>query len=650
MKAWHVVSGWAALVATSIPICMQSQASSASVYDFFWTDHVTRCFSLLNERFPRAFLDTRTIALIASGQDALDAYETARTIPLNEQNETLREVCGFCATLAFADGNAREPSAAWMMALTVAAPVPDSQVLIIIRVPDSTTDVFTDRLAAYAQDHNVLYITQSQMQRDVRTSGKTDNWRGNIGLLLVSACVYFGFRQSRSRHPFRLMLCTYLSLLAVLVLATSVSTALNIKLSVFSVVVAPMVIGIGVDSLLIILNACNQQKERDVEAAMARCSPAMIASTFTTCIGFVVGSFVPIPNIENLCRQCIVFFAVSGFAQLTLFPAIVHLTGLRRSPRHVKFNLLPFTALALALLPLTPLGLISPPDFEDSVLVNLNAELMTSRAITRMYDAFGGALTITYAYMEPNATEWAETEAALDVLPQADLLSWHRVYNLSADITVNEWMDNTLNAAVFGDFVNVHTHESVLVTRTLFPLNTTVHSKHKTAKALAGRQAHGACIFNSELLAAYTLIELAGVTAVVAALISAICVLIGVVSVGRRCVLACVTLGLTATSILGAMRLVAFRVDMIVLVAFLVTPGIVTDYALHLAHDGSNGFAVCIGALTSISSLVPFVTVPVTGVRHFMIVYIIAIASGCIFSLSIVPSGAFPWCNKYTAV
>ena len=82
-------------------------------------------------------------------------------------------------------------------------------------------------------------------------------------------------------------------------------------------------------------------------------------------------------------------------------------------------------------------------------------------------------------------------------------------------------------------------------------------------------------------------------------------------------------------------KLLAIEADIIVLVSLLVTPGIVTDYALHMAHDARNAFAVAMGAATSALSLLPFLTFPVSSVFHFMVVYVVMITSGCAFAVAL---------------
>jgi hypothetical protein len=207
-------------------------------------------------------------------------------------------------------------------------------------------------------------------------------------------------------------------------------------------------------------------------------------------------------------------------------------------------------------------------------------------------------------------------------------------------------MSERPNAVLFQDFVNARTNESVLIARTKFDKDVSPLVKHDLTVQLDALRADGACVFNSDLLGGYTIIKLAKSTARLVVATSAVCLVIGFAFIGRRCAVIVLLLTLTYASLLGAISMLGFDVDMIILVALLITPGLITDYALHMAHDVRNAEAVVVSALTSILSLVPFTTVAVVSIRNFMLLYILMIAFGCVWTIALL----YPVHRYYQAV
>jgi hypothetical protein len=111
---------------------------------------------------------------------------------------------------------------------------------------------------------------------------------------------------------------------------------------------------------------------------------------------------------------------------------------------------------------------------------------------------------------------------------------------------------------------------------------------------------------------------------------------VGFAFIGARCAIIVPTLLMTYTSLLGCVGALGIGLDMILLVALLITPGLITDYALHMAHDVRNAEAVLASAATSVLSLVPFVGVAVASVRHFMVLYILMILIGCVWTIALI--------------
>ena len=656
----HVVSFWVLLAAASVPLASRT-VSSESVYDFFWVDDATSCFFELQSKFPRSFLDTRNLLLLTRGPRAAALLDRVRSLPLNAANETLEGVCGYCSMLAFSNGTLRKPSVYWMQALlmngTAHSEDDEEEVMVLMEVPERATRVLTDGLEALRAEAQTLsakaseesspipsflYVTQDQMNRDVQASAETSPWRGAGSVFLVCACLFASLSRTRSRHPLRLALATLFAMVGIITVASAVCQLLGIHTNAFSIVVAPMILGVGVDNVMIIVAACNRGKERDVWGAMRHCARSIVAATFTTCVCFAFGAaFLPIPNIRSVCQQSLVFFLVSGAGQLTLFPALVEWTGLRRSPRPaigLPISMFLVAAAGLALFALTLVVHGAPPvrfELQDQ----MRSDTMTARSVTSVLDRYGGGPSLTYALVhDHSAADWPRIEAAMEALPSADLVSWHRFYAASDHSSVDAWMGERASSVLFGDFVDVRSKESVLLARTRYPRDTTPLEKHDATLALDALRTGGAgaCLFNSDLLGGYTITKLSHGTLRLVLATSAVCVAVGFAFIGARCAIIVPTLLMTYSSLLGCVGALGIGLDMILLVALLITPGLITDYALHMSHDVRNAEAVMASAATSVLSLVPFVGVAVASVRNFMLLYILMIAFGCVWTIALI--------------
>jgi hypothetical protein len=637
---------WSALAAVSFPLASFARPSS-EVYSFFLSDSVTECFFELRSRFPRAFVDQSMTILMADGTRIRAAFHHAlHGVPLRDGDSgTLFDSCGHCSAMAFSNGTTARVDARWMTQL-VLRPMEDEeeaedtddeeQVLVLLRMPPGDASRFSEAMAAYARAHGVAFVTQTQMEKDVAYSATLEPWRSGLSFALVCVCLFSALARSRARHPLRLTVATLLAMAGVIGVGTALCQLAGVVPSAFSVIVGPLILGVGVDGMMIVLTACNFQERRpSVRQALHTCAPSLIASAATTSLGFLVGACVPIPSIRALCLQALAYVLVCLAAQLTLFPALVEACGLRRSPRVARPHANAFFAVACACLALIPLAADLPhPAVEFDVNKQLRTDTLTAQALARVLDTFGGAPTTTYGLVRSDA-DWDAIERSLAELPKAEVYSWHPAYAASGAPDVRTWLAQSAGTrALFGDVVDADTGDGVVIARTNFGRDATARDKYDHALRLHALREAGACVFNSDLLAGYTMVRLSHLTAKLVACTCVICVLAGVAIVGAKAVGIAVVLAASYLTLDAAVRLLAVPVDMILLVSFLSTTGIITDYSLHAAHHRDNAHAVGMGALTSALSLLPFATFPVVSVRHFMFVYMLTIAFGCVYSVA----------------
>ena len=254
-----------------------------------------------------------------------------------------------------------------------------------------------------------------------------------------------------------------------------------------------------------------------------------------------------------------------------------------------------------------------------------------------MIDTFGAAPMLTYALVEREDVDWNKVETALEALPRAELVSWHRMFNATGEASVDAWLSkDAAMRTLFRDVLDRRTGESVLIARTSFDVDMTVWEKSDFAMQMHRMRSDGVCAFNSDALGGYTMVRLLRVAGMLVGLTCVFCVAVGMLMAGPRAILIAPALLFSYACLHAMVRLIGIPVDMIVIVCALVTPGILTDYALHLVHDSQNAFAVVFSAATSAASLVPFVTFPVESVRSFMLVYVVVIVCGCAITTAVV--------------
>lgn len=143
----------------------------------------------------------------------------------------------------------------------------------------------------------------------------------------------------------------------------------------------------------------------------------------------------------------------------------------------------------------------------------------------------------------------------------------------------------------------------------------------------------GTCVFVSELLAGYTIAKLSRFVGVLVAFTCVVCVGAALAIAGVRGLRVVPVIVCSYAALAGFLNVFGISVDMIMMIAILVTPGFLTDYSLHLAHSRTNQSAVAFSALTTIASLATFWTVDVPSMAHFAMTYSLTICAGAVFSI-----------------
>lgn len=439
-------SFWALCLAISVPGLREPRRATGAA-EFVYADATTACADKVAAQFPGSFRKMQTMMMLLPGPNATALYREVLSAPVNSRNETLLELCGSCGTTAIATGQT-VASERWMGALLLDEPVPsDAEVMVVLVLPDETGS----ELRASLVSLGVLFMDAAQFEDDMLESAKVSNWRNAASTWLVCISLFLSLRQSRSRHPLRLCILILLAMGLVVVVSSSIAAALRIPQNAFSAIVAPMLLGVGVDGVLVILAACNEEKRcKDVWSALPSCAPSIIASAATTCSGFLAGSFVPVRNVATLCMECAISFFVCGLAQLTLFPVLIEVTRLRRSPSKASTR---------------------PPQIDFDIQEQLGAHTVSARTLARTAATFEGTPAFMQALVERRDVDWSRLEDMLAAQPHSTVLSWHRLLN-SSGLSFEDWMSKPWNSIIFRD--EISENASLVSARGILPTNLSV--------------------------------------------------------------------------------------------------------------------------------------------------------------------------------
>ena len=146
-----------------------------------------------------------------------------------------------------------------------------------------------------------------------------------VGLVLLSLAIVVGVRERRAGPIFALLTIPTGAVMAVL----GIAGILGMPLTPVSLVVLPLVIGIGLDDCLFLVE--RYRETGDVFEAVARGGRALSITTATTVTGFGALAFSQYPALEGLGTLAVIGLLVCFAATILWLPALLVPHGLRRS-------------------------------------------------------------------------------------------------------------------------------------------------------------------------------------------------------------------------------------------------------------------------------------------------------------------------------
>lgn len=149
-----------------------------------------------------------------------------------------------------------------------------------------------------------------------------------VPILLV---VYLGFRRWNPIHTVLAMVPVLFGIGGVLALTEYTGTSLNM----ISVLMIPLIAGIGIDSGIHILHRYHEEGKGSIPDVVRRTGRAVFLTTATTCLAFGSLMFAEHPGIVSLGRVPVLGLTLSFLAAIFLLPALVRLV-LDRGSKEVR--------------------------------------------------------------------------------------------------------------------------------------------------------------------------------------------------------------------------------------------------------------------------------------------------------------------------
>jgi predicted RND superfamily exporter protein len=146
-----------------------------------------------------------------------------------------------------------------------------------------------------------------------------------IPILLI---VYIGFRRMNPIHTLLAMVPVLFGIGGVLALSEYTGTSLNLT----SVLMIPLILGIGIDSGVHILHRYHEEGKGSVPKVVGRTGRAVFLTTATTCLAFGSLMFAEHPGIMSMGRVPVLGLTLSFLAAIFLLPALIRLLLERGHP------------------------------------------------------------------------------------------------------------------------------------------------------------------------------------------------------------------------------------------------------------------------------------------------------------------------------
>ena len=628
-----LIACWLVLLVACIPpLRLRSQAMD--VDGLFYRDELTSCALDFQRALPHANVRNRVTSVVAPVASLPALYERMRTMEVG--NASLRSVCGHCSLYAFGLTTASGLNEHLILNRT-----PDrvdevgiANVMLPAHVPRQWAEEWTARLRPLMSSYDGAAFTNlHQAELDLAESISVDGgiYVASLSLTLFALCVAV-YTYTRNVVA---SLCIASGVTFVVVASIAIGDAacalVRLPRSPYNAVISPVILGTGVDSALILMHAFRQTKGLD------HAWPSIMASQATTLLSFAMGVLLPVAHIQNFFVHSMATLLISFLMQAAFFSYIArHATyaltadeGPSAPPAYWKWSAAGLVGCWLVMLPS-----LQPIRVEFNMQNQISEQTLTYAFLQATSHSSRGDSVPMYAFLKTLDTNWTDLNARMSAVDATPVFDWHADYVASGSPNISAWKATPSAQLMFNAFVSPHSGANAIyanldVGEATAGWGFDDTSRYVNALQLLERErAPGLCFASFDLMDGYTLTKVLAVLWVLGLGSCCVCTLFAI-GIARHHGLACfATLGMSYAFGLAAMAALRIKVHMMIIAVFLVAPGLLTDYIMHMTYNADTKSAVAWSALISVLSIVPYVASPSRGVRDFSVAYIIFVASG----------------------
>ena len=432
------------------------------------------------------------------------------------------------------------------------------------------------------------------------------------------------------------------------------SRLLGLAASPYNAVIAPIILGTGVDSALLLMNAFRKTKGLD------HAWPSIVASQATTMLSFAVGMLMPVAHIRAFFLHSILTLGVSFFMQVGCFSYLARRVpyddghsdpktppppaGTRGGPpRDWRWSTLVIGSLWLAVLPcLSPIRL----DFDLQNQVATSTQ--THRFLTATENANRSRSVPMYAFARNSDANWTDVRTRLGAMSATAVIDWNAGFEADGAADVDAWRRTPAAQLMYGGFIDGETGASALYASLRVDDSMRWDSSNRgrytsVLQTMARMATPDVCFASFDLMDGHTLARVASELWKLALASSLICTVFAVAIARQHGLVALGALGLSYALTLSIVAALRVRVHMMLVAVFLIAPGLLTDFLMHMMYNADSRTAVLWSGVTSALSISPYLAAPASGVRDFALVYAIFVVVGLLHAMSATCTRAIPY-------
>lgn len=665
-----ILCWWFALTVSCLPLSVHVDRS-VDPDGFVMQDENTECAFRLSRALPGIVAKDHALTVILPTAYLFDTYRTLLTTPIvarrpghGAYNTTLLRECGACGVIAWNRTHIPSPPLTkallvhdlWATTNLSAAShgeVLEREAAFTLRLPLSVSSAHrhTFMQALRMPSDRVLYGSLEQSVLDSEESTQPSPWILGTSFTLMVGLVQGTARVYVESGALLITLGTLVTLCYAMFLADGLMVLVDLPMSPFNVMAFPLVVGTGVDSLFLFLYQRCTGSRRWVAEAM----PSIVASQLSTCVSFLIGTYIRIPHVRNFFVYMTLSLMLSLGVQLTAFPAmIVKYTRTRtedpedpKDPRDRQRiawwsdtlrRCRLFAPILLVLVLWTViLQYKQPLNKSFDVRKQLRDDTMTHRLIVGLDDFMHNPTSMVYALTEGfSAKDWQGIDDRFLSSPcvtRPTSMSWHS--QVASGTSIRGWLNDSRTSLLFGDFFNVPEEMSASLFLVDFDMGVNATRAHQELQCLGAARTADTCFVSYERLGGYTVVELIEQLKWLACASSIVATLFGIAIMRGRGAFTIVTLFLSYGGAIGIISILHLSIDMLLVAVMLIAPGLIVDFSLHLMFHRNAIVPVLMSGITSIVSVVPYLWMRVESVRHFAFVYCLFIALGMVHAFAL---------------